>query len=58
MIEETVGSGDSTGHGNVKTCACGTITKTFDIDGCITVTESIDKEVHEGSINCDATDSY
>ena len=49
LVEETIGSGKSCEKIREKTCACGTITKKFDIDGCITVTEKINKDICAGS---------
>ena len=49
IVEETIGKGDSIEKSKEKTCACGTITKKFDIEGCITVTEAIKKDISSGS---------
>lgn len=49
LVEETIGKGDSIEKSREKTCACGTITKKFDIEGCITVTEAIRKDISSGS---------
>ena len=49
LVEETISNGTSEEKTREKTCACGTITKKFDIDGCITVTENIKKDITAGS---------
>ena len=49
LVEETIGKGESNEKTNEKPCACGTITKKFDIDGCITVTEAIKKDISSGN---------
>ena len=48
-VSECHGETESEEKKKKKTCACGTIKKTFDISGCITVEENIEKDICDGS---------
>jgi hypothetical protein len=48
-VSECHGETESEENKKKKTCACGTIKKTFDISGCITVEENIEKDICDGS---------